>query len=117
MRTLLLVQRSKLFLGNFLADPTWLLAASIPKQVAFDVRSVQNKIVYQSFGGGDDHCSLKSNNHINCVTFKVEDGIPTPFVVQLDPIDTCSERGPISDTNRTEKPPCYNVMNLRRLKR
>lgn len=111
------MQRSKLFLGKFLADLTWLLAASIPKQVAFDVRSVQNKIVYQIFGGDDDHCSLKSNNHINCITFKVEDGISTPFVVQLDPIDTCSERGPISDTNGTEKPPCYDVMNLRRSKR
>ncbi|KAJ6357496.1 hypothetical protein OIU78_005363 [Salix suchowensis] len=112
-----LVQRSKLFLGSFLADLTWLLTASILKQVAFDVRSVQNKIVYQIFGGDNDHCSLKSNNHINCVTFKVKDGISTPFVVQLDPIDTCSEPGPISDTNGTEKSSCYDVMNLRRSKR
>ncbi|KAJ6891913.1 hypothetical protein NC651_025190 [Populus alba x Populus x berolinensis] len=68
---------------QFYPDPTWLLAASIPKQVAFDVRSVQNKIVYQIFGGDDDHCSLKSSNHLNCVTFKVEDETEIGWVRSL----------------------------------
>ncbi|CAK7325930.1 unnamed protein product [Dovyalis caffra] len=112
-----LVQKSKLFLGKFLADLTWLLAASVLKLVAFDVRSVQNKIIYQIFGGDDDRCSLKANDHINCVTFKVKDGISTPFVVQLDPIDACRDSGPISDTNGTEQSPHYDVMKLRRSKR
>ncbi|XP_061986540.1 SNF2 domain-containing protein CLASSY 2-like isoform X3 [Populus nigra] len=112
-----LVQRSKLFLGRFSADLTWLLVASVLKQVEFDVRSVQNKIVYQILGGENEHCSLKSNNHINCVTFKVKDSISTPFVVQLVPTDACSEAGHISDTNGTEQSPCYDVMSLRRSKR
>ncbi|KAJ6687806.1 SNF2 DOMAIN-CONTAINING PROTEIN CLASSY 2 [Salix koriyanagi] len=46
-----LVQRSKLFKGRFSADLTWLLVASVLKQVEFDVRAVQNKIVYQILGG------------------------------------------------------------------
>eukprot|EP00258_Populus_trichocarpa_P046849 XP_024462868.1 SNF2 domain-containing protein CLASSY 2 isoform X4 [Populus trichocarpa] len=112
-----LVQRSKLFLGRFSADLTWLLVASVLKQVEFDVRSVQNKIVYQILGGENEHCSLKSNNHINCVTFKVKDSISTPFVVQLVPTDACSEAGHISDTNGTKQSPCYDVMSLRRSKR
>ncbi|KAJ6290225.1 hypothetical protein OIU78_026025 [Salix suchowensis] len=112
-----LVQRSKLFKGRFSADLTWLLVASVLKQVEFDVRAVQNKIVYQILGGEKEQCSLKSDNRINCVTFKVKDSILTPFVVQLVPTDACSETGHISDTNGTKQSPCYDVASLRRSKR
>ncbi|KAJ6683808.1 hypothetical protein OIU85_007498 [Salix viminalis] len=104
-----LVQRSKLFKGRFSADLTWLLVASVLRQVEFDVRAVQNKIVYQILGGEKEQCSLKSDNRINCVTFKVKDSILTPFVVQLVPTDACSETGHISDTNGTKQSPCYDV--------
>ncbi|KAG5240010.1 SNF2 domain-containing protein [Salix suchowensis] len=112
-----LVQRSKLFKGRFSADLTWLLVASVLKQVEFDVRAVQNKIVYQILGGEKEQCSLKFDNRINCVTFKVKDSILTPFVVQLVPTDACSETGHISDTNGTKQSPCYDVASLRRSKR
>ncbi|KAJ6371626.1 hypothetical protein OIU77_002024 [Salix suchowensis] len=112
-----LVQRSKLFKGRFSADLTWLLVASVLKQVEFDVRAVQNKIVFQILGGEKEQCSLKSDNRINCVTFKVKDSILTPFVVQLVPTDACSETGHISDTNGTKQSPCYDVASLRRSKR
>uniref|UniRef100_A0A6N2MNU0 Helicase C-terminal domain-containing protein n=1 Tax=Salix viminalis TaxID=40686 RepID=A0A6N2MNU0_SALVM len=112
-----LVQRSKLFKGRFSADLTWLLVASVLRQVEFDVRAVQNKIVYQILGGEKEQCSLKSDNRINCVTFKVKDSILTPFVVQLVPTDACSETGHISDTNGTKQSPCYDVASLRRSKR
>ncbi|KAG5223185.1 SNF2 domain-containing protein [Salix suchowensis] len=112
-----LVQRSKLFKGRFSADLTWLLVASVLKQAEFDVRAVQNKIVYQILGGEKEQCSLKSDNRINCVTFKVKDSILTPFVVQLVPTDACSETGHISDTNGTKQSPCYDVASLRRSKR
>ncbi|KAB5544407.1 hypothetical protein DKX38_012519 [Salix brachista] len=112
-----LVQRSKLFKGRFSADLTWLLVASVLKQVEFDVRAVQNKIVYQILGGEKEQCSLKSDNRINCVTFKVKDSILTPFVVQLVPTDACSETGHISDTNGTKQSPYYDVASLRRSKR
>ncbi|KAG5226829.1 SNF2 domain-containing protein [Salix suchowensis] len=112
-----LLQRSKLFKGRFSADLTWLLVASVLKQVEFDVRAVQNKIVYQILGGEKEQCSLKSDNRINCVTFKVKDSILTPFVVQLVPTDACSETGHISDTNGTKQSPCYDVASLRRSKR
>ncbi|KAJ6429311.1 hypothetical protein OIU84_020860 [Salix udensis] len=112
-----LVRRSKLFKGRFSADLTWLLVASVLKRVEFDVRAVQNKIVYQILGGEKEQCSLKSDNRLNCVTFKVKDSILTPLVVQLVPTDACSETGHISDTDGTKQSPCYDVASLRRSKR
>ncbi|XWS07596.1 hypothetical protein CRYUN_Cryun41cG0002700 [Craigia yunnanensis] len=57
------LKRSKIFLGRFLSNISLLLVASVLKQIAFVVRSVQNKIVYQILGE-DESSPLKSNNYL-----------------------------------------------------
>ncbi|XP_012086690.1 SNF2 domain-containing protein CLASSY 1 [Jatropha curcas] len=113
------VQRTKLFIGKFCSDLAWLIVASVLKQLSFDVRSVQNKIVYQILDC-DDGCSIKPNR-LNSVNFKVDNNILTPVVHQFTPdnIDA-SEAGPASDVHKVDKDelsPVYNVNNLRRSKR
>ncbi|XP_058007817.1 SNF2 domain-containing protein CLASSY 1 isoform X1 [Hevea brasiliensis] len=113
------VQRTKLFIGKFSSDISWLVVASVLKEITFDVRAVQNKIVYQILGCDDDCSSIKYNNHLNSVNFNVDNDILTPIVLQFAP-DDASEPGPALDMHKAdsdETSPVYNVMNLRRSKR
>ncbi|KAJ9160389.1 hypothetical protein P3X46_025796 [Hevea brasiliensis] len=113
------VQRTKLFIGKFSSDISWLVVASVLKQIAFDVRAVQNKIVYEILGCDGDCDSIKSNNYLNSVNFKVDNDILTPVVLQFAP-DDANEPSPAPDmdgADSDEPSPTYNVMNLRRSKR
>ncbi|EEF41502.1 ATP-dependent helicase, putative [Ricinus communis] len=107
------VQRTKLFIGKFCSDLTWLVVASVMRQIAFDVRSVQNKIVYQILGCDDDCSSIKPNNHLNALSFKVENDILTPLVLQFAP----TEADPAPDMYGVDSDEAYSVKNLRRSKR
>ncbi|CAI0416162.1 unnamed protein product [Linum tenue] len=78
-------QRTKLFLGKFSHELTWLLAASVLKQIAFIVRSVQSKLAYQTWADDEDSKTLKPDIQLNFINFKVEDDILTPVVVQHCP--------------------------------
>ncbi|KAJ0103379.1 hypothetical protein Patl1_06684 [Pistacia atlantica] len=111
-----LLQRSKLLLGKFSSDLSWLLVASVLKQTPFDIRSVQNKIIYQVLDGDEENSAPNSDKHLYVINFKVDGGISTSHVVQFIQTDTkpvspdCSvqEAGPV---------PLCDVMNLRRSKR
>ncbi|CAL1374802.1 unnamed protein product [Linum trigynum] len=78
-------QRTKLFLGKFSHELTWLLAASVLKQIAFIVRSVQSKLAYQTWADDEDSKTLKPDIQLNFINFKMEDDILTPVVVQHCP--------------------------------
>ncbi|KAL5734437.1 hypothetical protein ACOSP7_032298 [Xanthoceras sorbifolium] len=111
------LQKSKLFLGKFLSDLSWLLVASVLKQTSFDVRSVQNKIVYLILGDDDDaSCSSNADTHLNAITFRADDDLLTSFVVQFIPDDTI-EALPACDVQEPGPLTFYDVMELRRSKR
>ncbi|XP_057784680.1 SNF2 domain-containing protein CLASSY 1-like [Salvia miltiorrhiza] len=78
------VQKFKLFSGIFCADMSWLIVASVLKQTAFDVRSMRNHIVYEVSEYSPDSGQADSPNHTYCVSFKVENNVLTPFVMQAD---------------------------------
>ncbi|XP_059457870.1 SNF2 domain-containing protein CLASSY 1-like [Corylus avellana] len=107
--------KTKLFLGKFVSELSWLLVASLFKQIAFDVRSVKNKIVYQILGADDDSCTLDSGNYLNAVNFRVENDILLPTVVQFFPADAI-EAGPASEMQEAGSP-SYDLTGLRRSKR
>ncbi|CAB4271008.1 unnamed protein product [Prunus armeniaca] len=104
--------RTKLLLGKFLSDISWLLVTSVLKQVSFYVRSVQRKVVYQIVGGDDDSTLSKSDNYLHAVNFRVDDGLLVPIVVEFVPADATgndpTEGGPSSSSD---------LLGLRRSKR
>ncbi|KAI4306501.1 hypothetical protein L6164_029773 [Bauhinia variegata] len=107
------LSETKLLLGKFLADISWLIVASAVKRVIFCVRSLENKIVYQILGGDNDGSSLKSLNALN---FKVDKDILVPFVSQVASSDTNSERH-VHDSDEGDLSSYYNSEGLRRSKR
>ncbi|OMO75927.1 SNF2-related protein [Corchorus olitorius] len=109
-------RRTKIFLGRFLSDISWLLVTSVLKQIAFDVRSVQNKVVYQILSE-DDSSPLISDNLLHAVKFKVEDNISVSTVVQFDPLENNVYRAVSSAADEIRQLPVYDAMNLRRSKR
>ncbi|XWS74759.1 hypothetical protein CRYUN_Cryun01aG0025300 [Craigia yunnanensis] len=109
------LKRSKIFLGRFSSDISWLLVASLLKQIAFDVRSVQNKIVYQILGE-DESSPLKSNNYLHAVNIKVDNGISVSNVVLFDPLEN-NEADAACSVHESRQWPVYDAMNLRRSKR
>ncbi|XP_065881366.1 SNF2 domain-containing protein CLASSY 1-like [Euphorbia lathyris] len=108
---------TKLLLGKFSADLTFLLVASVLKQIAFDVRSVQNKVVYEILACDEDRFSIKSNNHLNSLNFKVDNDIVTSVVHQFAP--EADEPQPACDTHETDtnEALALSVPNVRRSKR
>ncbi|XP_022764961.1 SNF2 domain-containing protein CLASSY 2-like isoform X2 [Durio zibethinus] len=109
------LKRTKIFLGRFLSDISWLLVASVLKQIAFDVRSVQNKIVYQILGE-DESSPLKSHNYLYAVNLNVDNGISELNVMRFDPFEN-NEAVAACSTHETRQWPVYDAMNLRRSKR
>lgn len=79
------VQKFKLFSGIFCADLSWLIVASVLKKTAFDVRSIKNHIVYEVSEYNPDIVPVDSPNYTYCMSFKVENEVLTPFVMQVDP--------------------------------
>ncbi|KAL6128043.1 hypothetical protein ACLB2K_071401 [Fragaria x ananassa] len=107
---------TKLLLGKFLSDLSWLLVTSSLKQIVFDVRSVQNKIVYQIFSGYDDTTPSDSGNSFKAVNFGVENGIPVPIILQLVPDDSTGG-DPSCDMHEDRPSPTSDFPELRRSKR
>lgn len=107
------LQQYKLFNGKFSADLTWLLVASVLKQTAFDVRSIQNHVVYEIWDSNHDKDQPNPHNHSYAVNFKVENEILTPIVIQYVPASL--EAGP--DGKEIIPMSYYDVMELRRSKR
>ncbi|XP_059666793.1 SNF2 domain-containing protein CLASSY 2-like [Cornus florida] len=110
------LQTFKLFTGKFSSDLSWLVVASVLKQIVFDVRSIQNRIVYIICD--DDHGKrpLKSGKHSNSINFKLEDGILIPILVPFVPVRS-PEEGSDSDMHDVGPLSIYDLMDLRRSKR
>lgn len=81
------LQKFKLFTGKFCSDITWLLVASFAKQTAFDVKSIQNRIVYEICDDDDDidKTAAQSGRCSHFVNFKLENGISSSIVVPFVP--------------------------------
>ncbi|XP_056169517.1 SNF2 domain-containing protein CLASSY 1-like [Syzygium oleosum] len=110
-----LLQRSKLLLGRFLADISWLLSTSALYQIIFNVRSLHNKIVYEIFGR-DGRVSFNTDNNLRTLNFKVENEVMIPIVVQHVPTKT-SEAGIAFGEHESVLELFSDVMDLRRSKR
>ncbi|KAM1126294.1 SNF2 domain-containing protein CLASSY 1-like isoform X2 [Malus sylvestris] len=108
--------RTKLLLGTFLSDVSWLLVASVMKRVIFDIRSVKNKIVYQILEGDNDRTLLNSDNYLHAVNFKVDNGLLVPMVVEFVP-DDATEADPTPEMDESVPSPSTELVGLRRSKR
>lgn len=108
--------KTKLLLGKFLSELSWLLVTSVVKQTAFDIRSVQNKIVYQILRSDDDIYASNSDNYLNAVNFRVENDSVVPTIVQFVPANVI-ESGLACDMHEAGVSPSLDSTDLRRSKR
>ncbi|MED6135724.1 SNF2 domain-containing protein CLASSY [Stylosanthes scabra] len=114
------VPQTKLLLGKFLSDISWLVIASFIKKAKFDVRSVDNKIVYQVLGGNNN---VANDSQIDVVNFEVDgDGNVQSMVSQIDThaakkigYNKQCDDGYSPEDEKAE--PCCNNEGLRRSKR
>ncbi|CAJ2644123.1 unnamed protein product [Trifolium pratense] len=72
------LSQSRLLLGKFSSDLSWLVTTSFLKKVLFRIRSAQNKIVYQV------DTEIVSPFVIDVVNFKSKDGSLVPLVFEFD---------------------------------
>ncbi|RID41625.1 hypothetical protein BRARA_J01574 [Brassica rapa] len=102
------LMKTRLSLGNFLPDLSWLLVTSVMKNIVFHVRTVQKKMVYQIVTDEASSSSLSSMN------ITVEDGVSLSKVVKFNPAD-------IVDLEVNQETEHYSeedeVVELRRSKR
>ncbi|KAF1889744.1 hypothetical protein Lal_00025072 [Lupinus albus] len=110
---------TKLLLGKFLADISWLVVASFVKKVMFCVRTVKDKLVYQILESEIAESSLYTESTINVVSFTLneEDGLLVSNVSQV--VTAKPEAIEYVHESHEEKvsPSSYNVEGLRRSKR
>ncbi|XP_061351761.1 SNF2 domain-containing protein CLASSY 1-like [Gastrolobium bilobum] len=110
------LSQTKLLLGKFLCDLSWLVAASVVKKVSFCARSVENKLVYQILGSNIISTSLNTESHINVVNFRIDNDVLVPFVSQV--VTHTIERIEYAHESHEDKvSPSYNIEGLRRSKR
>ena len=102
------LMKTRLSLGNFLPDLSWLLVTSVMKNIVFHVRTVQTMMVYQIVTDEASSSSLSSMN------ITVEDGVSLSKVVKFRPAD-------IVDLEVNQETELYSeedeVVELRRSKR
>ncbi|CAD5324704.1 unnamed protein product [Arabidopsis thaliana] len=100
--------KTRLNLGKFLPDLTWLLVTSVLKNIVFQIRTVHEKMVYQIVTDEDYEGSSSS---LSAMNITVEDGVVMSKVVLFNPAeDTCQD----SDVKEEIE---EEVMELRRSKR
>ncbi|XP_023771002.1 SNF2 domain-containing protein CLASSY 1 [Lactuca sativa] len=105
----------KLFTGKFSSDISWLIVASVFKQLVFDVGSVDNQIVYQIWDGDSEKSFPNSENHSTAVNFKLENGNSIPFLVPF--IKPQEEKKAICGVDEFASSSYFDLMGLRRSKR
>uniref|UniRef100_A0A1J3DA00 SNF2 domain-containing protein CLASSY 2 n=1 Tax=Noccaea caerulescens TaxID=107243 RepID=A0A1J3DA00_NOCCA len=109
------LMKTRLSLGKFLPDLSWLVVASIMKSIVFHIRTVQTKIVYQIVT--DEEGSSSSLTSMNITE---EDGVSLSKVVQFNPVEDVAEdyQDPEEINQETEfYPEEDEVAELRRSKR
>ncbi|KAH7841429.1 hypothetical protein Vadar_029788 [Vaccinium darrowii] len=78
------LQECKLFPGKFSNDVSWLLVASVQKKIEVDVRSIQNRIVYQVVEDESDQHSSSLEGNSKAVNFKLENRISVPLIIPFN---------------------------------
>ncbi|GMH30547.1 hypothetical protein Nepgr_032390 [Nepenthes gracilis] len=106
--------KTKMFLGKFLSDISWLVIASVQKQFSFDVRSMGNKIVYQILDCSFDNCS--SDEHISGLNFKMDGELCVPIIIPFVPVDTL-EAMAVEDVDEIKPLSNHPPVSLRRSRR
>ncbi|XP_057509989.1 SNF2 domain-containing protein CLASSY 1-like [Actinidia eriantha] len=106
------LQKYKLFPGKFSSDISWLLVASVQRQIEFDVRLIQKRIVYQILDSDCDEYLPNSEGNTNALNFKLENGFLVPIII---PLTLAKEIG--CDTCEDKLLSAYDLMGLRRSKR
>ncbi|GFS33583.1 chromatin remodeling 38 [Actinidia rufa] len=76
-------------------------------QLEFDVRSIQNRIVYHILDDDADNGLLNSESHAKAVNFKLDNGLSVPIVVPFTTIDTL-EKGTGRGMHGDEKGSSYD---------
>lgn len=112
-----LLPKTKLLLGKFLSDLSWLVVTSALKHITFDVRSVDNKILYQVLESNQKSTSVASDKILYTVNFRDDDGMFIPIIHQLDSSDKI-EMPPAGDDSFDNQLHLFTeLMDLRRSKR
>lgn len=111
-----LLPKTKLLLGKFLSDLSWLVVTSALKHVTFDVRSVDNKILYQVLESNQKGTSVASDKILNVVNFRNDEGMFIPIIHQLNSSDRI-EMSPADDAFDSQLHSFTDLMDLRRSKR
>ncbi|XP_043702332.1 SNF2 domain-containing protein CLASSY 2-like [Telopea speciosissima] len=116
------VHEAKLFRGHFSSDISWLLVTSILKELKFDLRSVERKIVYQILHGDDhDVCSSDTTNNV-AINFQMDNEILRPITRTFIPVGTfvsgsAIDACPVHDLQEDDSMQLYDPIELRRSKR
>ncbi|KAL1205510.1 SNF2 domain-containing protein CLASSY 1 [Cardamine amara subsp. amara] len=100
--------KTRLTLGKFLPDLTWLLVTSVMKRIGFHIRAVHEKMVFQIVN--DDDCQGSSSS-LSAMNITVEDGVYMSKVVSFNPAEDTHEDTDVKEEIEEE------VMELRRSKR
>ncbi|XP_010535836.1 PREDICTED: SNF2 domain-containing protein CLASSY 2-like isoform X2 [Tarenaya hassleriana] len=110
-----LLVKTRLTLGKFLPDLSWLLVASVMKRISFHIRTIREKLVYQII---TDNEYGEGSSSMHAVNFTVQNGVSLSKVVEFNPADTVEEEteSPIVK-QETDLYPYDGVIELRRSKR
>ncbi|KAI7745777.1 hypothetical protein M8C21_010607 [Ambrosia artemisiifolia] len=107
----------KLFTGKFSADISWLIVASISKQLVFDVKSVNNQILYQIWDGDGEKSLPNSENHSCAVNFKIDNEVFTPALFPFSQEESEEEKKQNCNVDELASPLNFDLTGLRRSKR
>lgn len=100
--------KTRLNLGKFLPDLTWLLVTSVLKNIVFQIRTFHEKMVYQIVT--DQDCEGSSSS-LSAMNITVEDGVFMSKVVLFNPAEDTYQESDVKEEIEEE------VMELRRSKR
>nr|XP_043630186.1 SNF2 domain-containing protein CLASSY 1 [Erigeron canadensis]XP_043630191.1 SNF2 domain-containing protein CLASSY 1 [Erigeron canadensis] len=107
----------RLFTGKFSSDISWLIVTSVYKQLVFDVKSVDNQLVYQIWDGDGEKSLPNSENHSSAINFKVENGSSVPVLFPFSHVESQAEMRDTCNVDDFASSSNIDLMGLRRSKR
>ncbi|KAD2805273.1 hypothetical protein E3N88_38650 [Mikania micrantha] len=107
----------KLFTGKFSSDIAWLMVTSVCKQLVFDVKSVNNQILYQIWDGDGEKSLPNSENHSGAINFRLENEITIPLLFSFSQMESQEEKKQNFNVDEFGLSSNFDLMGLRRSKR
>ncbi|KAL8238113.1 hypothetical protein R6Q59_019194 [Mikania micrantha] len=107
----------KLFTGKFSSDIAWLMVTSVCKQLVFDVKSVNNQILYQIWDGDGEKSLPNSENHSGAINFRLENEITIPLLFSFSQVESQEEKKQNFNVDEFGLSSNFDLMGLRRSKR